>query len=208
MEDKKIFILKNAGKLYLKHGIRGVTMDDIALEFGISKKTLYQFFRNKKDFVQQVVGFYLQNPEFRLHRQDSGNAIDRIFAVRKHVIEILKHYNNNLEFDLKKNYPELYKKVHQFKRERIFNDTHRNIEAGKKEGIFRPEIDPELIANLQVGRMLFVLNPENEIFTEDEISSIDLFDKIMDYHLHAICTEKGLTYYKQKLNKIQNEEQN
>ncbi len=208
MEEKKQFILKNVGNLYFKHGIRGVTMDDVASEFGISKKTLYQFFNDKKDLVRQAVDYYLKNPAFYFHQQHSGNAIDRIFTLRTHLLQILKHFNNNLEFDLKKQYPDMYKKVHQFKRERIFNDTIKNVEDGIKEGLFRQELEPELIAKLQVGRMLFTLNPDNEIFKESELSNIELFDKVVDYHMHAICTEKGITYYKEQLNKFQNEKQN
>ena len=102
----------------------------------------------------------------------------------------------------------MYKKVHQFKRERIYTDTIKNVEDGIKEGLFRLELEPELIAKLQVGRMLFTLNPDNEIFKESELSTIELFDKVIDYHMHAICTEKGIKYYKEQLNKIQNEEQN
>lgn len=207
MEDKKQYILKNVGKLYLKFGIRSVTMDDVAHEFGISKKTLYQNFSDKEDLVSQVIDYYLKNPVFNLNKKCSGNSIDRIFALRSHVTKILKHFNNNLELDLKKQYPHLYKKVHDFKRQRIFNDTVKNIKEGKREGLFKQELEPEFVAKLQVGRMLYTLNPDNEIFDESEVMSIELFDKVMDYHMSAICTSEGLKYYRKQKNKYQNEEQ-
>ena len=59
MEEKKLHIIKNVGLMYLKFGIRGVTMDDVAAEFGISKKTLYQYFSDKQDLVSQVVNYFL-----------------------------------------------------------------------------------------------------------------------------------------------------
>lgn len=207
MEDKKLHILQNVGKLYLKFGIRGVTMDDVAREFGISKKTLYQYFNDKEDMVNQVIDYYLDNPIFDLRKTNSGNSIDRFFSIRAHVVQILKHFNNNLECDLKKQYPHLHKKVHDFKRQRIFNDTITSIEKGIEDGLFRPDLEPEFIAKLQVGRMLLTLNPESEIFNEAELASIELFDKVMDYHMHAICTKKGIEYYRKQLNKHQNEEQ-
>ncbi|HKJ79745.1 MAG TPA: TetR/AcrR family transcriptional regulator [Prolixibacteraceae bacterium] len=206
MEDKKLFILQNVGRLYMKFGIRGVTMDDVAREFGISKKTLYQYFNDKEDLVNQVIDYYLENPVFNLNKKDLGNSIDRIFALRTHVAQILKHFNNNLEFDLKKQYPGLYKKVHSFKRKRIYTDTVRNIESGINDGLYRPGLDPDFIAKLQVGRMLFTLNPDNEIFKDQEIASLALFDKVIDYHMSAICTEKGLKYYRKQLNIHQNED--
>lgn len=202
MENKKQYILKNVGKLYLKHGIRAVTMDDVAQEFGISKKTLYQFFKDKKDLVSQVVDYYLENPMFNLNQENLGNSIDRIFALRTHVSQILKHFNNNLEFELKKLYPGLYKKVHVFKRECIYNDMVKNFESGIKDGLYREDLDSDFVARLQLGRMLFTLNPENEIFSEEETLSMIIFDKVIDYHMHAVCTEKGLNYYKEQLNRI------
>ena len=208
MEDKKLFILRNVGKLYLKYGIRSVTMDEVAREFGISKKTLYQYFKDKEDLVNQVIDYYMENPVFNLNQQNLGNAIDRIFALRTHVAQILKHFNNNLEFELKKLYPELYKRMHNFKRKKIYNDTLGNIQSGISDGLFRSDLDPDFIAKLQVGRMLLTLNPDNEIFKDSDVSSLALFDKVMDYHIHAICTEKGLKYYRKQLNKYQNEEQN
>ena len=66
MNDKKEYILKQIRELYLKFGIKSVTMDDVASEFGISKKTLYQYFEDKADLVQQVIDFYLKSPDFRL----------------------------------------------------------------------------------------------------------------------------------------------
>lgn len=208
MEEKKAHILKNVGKLYLKFGIRSVTMDDVASEFGISKKTLYQYFSDKEDLVSQVLSYYIKNPVFDFNAESNGNAIDRHFALRHHISSVLKYFNNSIEYDLKRLYPVLHNKVHRFKRERIYNSTIINISEGIEQGLFRPDLDAELIAKLQVGRMLFTLNADNEIFTEGEVASMDLFDKVTEYHMHAICTEKGIKYYKEQLNKIQNEENN
>ena len=208
MEEKKLLILKDVGKLYLKFGIRSVTMDEVAREFGISKKTLYQFFTDKEDLVSQVIDYYLKNPIFDFSKSEKGNAIDRHFELRQPIINVLKYFNNNIEFDLKKIYPDLYNRVHRFKRDRIYTSTIINITEGIEQGLFRKDLDVELIAKLQVGRMLFTLNPDNEIFMESEIASIELYDKVIEYHMHAICTEKGIKYYKKQLNRIQNEEEN
>ncbi|NQU88258.1 MAG: TetR/AcrR family transcriptional regulator [Mariniphaga sp.] len=208
MEEKKQIILENVGKLYLKHGIKSITMDDVAQEFGISKKTLYQFFKDKESLVEEVINYYMENPHFNLNDENNGNPIDRIFALRIHLASILRVYNNNLEFDLKKQYPALYKKLHDFKRKKILNDNILNIEDGKKQGLFRKDIDTEFISKLNVGRMLLTMNPDHNIFDESELASIEIFDKTIDYHLHGICTEKGLKYYKEQLNSLQNEKQN
>ncbi|NOR74549.1 MAG: TetR family transcriptional regulator [Draconibacterium sp.] len=208
MEEKKLHITKNVGKLYLKFGIRSVTMDDVAHEFGISKKTLYQYFTDKADLVGQVVDYYLKNLMFDINKSKNENAIDFYFALRSHISKILKYFNNNIEYDLKKQYPNLFQKVHKIKREKIFINTVENVNKGMETGFYRAGLDVELIAKLQVGRMLYTLNPENEIFNEREVSTIELFDKVIEYHMHAICTQKGLEYFEQQLNKIQNEDNN
>lgn len=208
MEEKKLHIIENVGKLYLKFGIRSVTMDDVAHDVGVSKKTLYQYFTDKADLVSQVIDLYLQNPELNIQTHQNENAIDGMFRIREHVSKIFKYYNNNVEYDLKKLYPELYKKVHNAKRERILNNTLKNLKNGISQGLYRKDLETELIAKLQVGRMLYTLNPDYQIFEEHEINSLDVFDKIMSYHMHAICTEKGLKYYIEKLNIVQHEENN
>jgi AcrR family transcriptional regulator len=205
MEDRKQYILKNAGKLYLKYGIKSVTMDDVASEIGISKKTLYQFFKDKEDLISQVIDYYIESAHFAIHNPSKGNAIDRFFELRTHVINMLKYINNNIEYDLKKLYPGLYKKVYKLKRERIFNSTIQNVTEGIAAGLYRPDLDIIFIAKLQVGRLLLILNPEHEIFTETELSNIDLFDKVIENYMYSICTEKGMKYYKKQLNKIKNE---
>ena len=131
-----------------------------------------------------------------------------MFEVRAHVARILKLYNNSIEYDLKKLYPELYKRVYQEKLNHIFGNTVRNIEKGKEQGLYRSDLEPEFIAKLQVGRILYTLNPDYNIFGEEEVNSLALFDKIMNYHMHGICTPKGLEFYTKQLNKVQNENKN
>lgn len=208
MNDKKEYILEQISELYLKFGIKSVTMDDVASEFGISKKTLYQYFEDKADLVQQVIGCYLKSPAFDLGSDIHGNAIDKYFALRNHIIQMMKYMHSNIEFDLKKLYPQLYRKVYKVKRERIFVNTVNNIKEGILEGLYRENIDPEIVAKLQVGKMLYTLDPQNGIFTESELMNIEIFDSVMEYFMYSICTEKGIKYYNEQLNKIKNDVKN
>jgi AcrR family transcriptional regulator len=205
MEEKKLNIIESVGKLYLKYGIKSVTMDDVAAELGVSKKTLYQHFKDKENLVSEIINHFMINPQFDLTEQKGKNPIDSIFALRDHLSYVLKFYNNNLEFDLKKQYPALHKKVRDFKRKKILTDTQRNIEEGQKLKLYRSDIDAAFIAKLNVGRMLLTLNSDQNIFSEQELATIEIFDKTIDYHFHGICTKKGLEYYKEQLNNIQNE---
>lgn len=205
-EDKKAYILGQVGQLYMRHGIRSVTMDDVAAEVGVSKKTLYQFFKDKADLVDQVVtDIFMRDEVFISEEREKLNAIDRFFWIREHIIKMLKMVHNNLEYDLKKGYPKVYRKIIDYKRKWIYTDNLDMIEHGKRDGFFREELDSDFVARLAVGRLLFVFNPDNEVFSNEEVRDIRLFDLMMDYHMHAICTETGLKYYKQQLNNVQNE---
>lgn len=206
MDEKKEYILKNVGKLYLRYGIKSVTMDDVASELGISKKTLYGFFKDKSELVDQSINYHMKNPIVDFDCCGELNAIDKFFLYREHGLKMLKLYNNNIDFDLRRQYPEINKKLQKFKKDLIYKQNYKMLEQGINEGFFRAEINIDIVSRLQVGRILLILNTDNEIFKDEEIRSEKLFDAIMDYHLHAICTEKGIEYYKQKLNNVQNEE--
>lgn len=191
--------------MYLKHGIRNVTMDNVASEFGVSKKTLYQYFADKEDLVSQVVDFFLTDKEMDIKSLEGSNAIDDIFFIRNRVAYILKLYNNNVELELKKTYPILYQKVYEAKRKLIFDNVSENIKKGIAQGLYRKDLEPTFIAKLHLGRTLYTMNPDYGIFEEYEVSSLALFDNVLNYHMHAICTDDGLKYYKGQINKIQNE---
>lgn len=205
MEEKKQHIIKNVGLLYMKFGIRNVTMDQVATEFGISKKTLYQYFNDKEDLVAQVVDYFLSNPEMDITNPEDGNAIDDMFYIRERVAYILKMYNNNIEVELKRTYPQLHDKVYETKRRRIFETTIDNLRKGMEEGLYRNDLEPSFIAKLTMGRTLYTMNPDYGVFEDYEVHSLAFFDSIMNYHMHAICTQSGLEYYKKQLNRYQNE---
>ncbi len=206
MEEKKRHIIKSIGQMYLRFGIRNITMDSVATEFGISKKTLYQFFKDKEDLVSQVIDFYLNdNLDFEIKNTASQNAIDNMFYYRERIADLLKFYHNHLEDELKKTYPALHTKLHETKRQKIYNDTVENMRQGIDQGLYRPDLEPSFIAKLTLGRTLYTMNPAYEIFEDFELKSVAFFDSILDYHMHAICTENGLNYYKKQLNRLHNE---
>lgn len=209
MEDRKQLIIKNAGQLYLKHGIKNITMDSVAAEIGISKKTLYQYFTDKEDLVSQVIDFYLSyGLQLEINNPETGNAIDNMFCYRERIADLLKFYHNHIEEELKKTYPALHLKMHEIKRKRIFDDTIENLKMGIAQGLYRSDLEPSFVAKLSLGRMLYTMNPAYGIFEDYELNSLSFFDNILDYHMHAVCTPKGLEYFKKQINKAQNETKN
>lgn len=199
MDEKKLFILEQAAQLFFKHGVKSVTMNEIAAQSGISKKTIYQFFKDKEQLVEEFVDtYFISNPNFCSSPGEGLTAIDRIFGFRARIVEISTLIKNNFEFDFKRTYPRIYARMEQYKRELIYSSEFSIMEQGKKEGHFRPELDSDFVARLSVGRSLFTLNPENGLFDDFEYRSLAVFDRIIDFQMHAICTPQGLAYYKQQ----------
>jgi AcrR family transcriptional regulator len=155
MNEELKNLLAKVRCLYMKYGIKSVTMDDVARELGISKKTLYQYVTDKNDLVKKVVEMELSEraEDFSLMSCPGLNAIEEIFEVHKLVRQMLKDYNPSTEYDLRKYYPDLFTQVIKVRRERIYNNILANLTKGKTEGLYRKELDNEIIAKLQLSRV-------------------------------------------------------
>jgi len=191
-------ILSKTFELYEKYAIKRVTMDDVARELGISKKTLYQFVANKNELVEKVIRSEI---ELAGKRHESIkfmnlNSIGELFEVSKMMNERLKKHNPALFFDLRKYYPAIFKEITKIKREKAYESVLNNLKKGMKEGLYRKEINPDIIAKIYVSRIEH--NYDNSIFSIAEVTSIEVFNEVLIYHLHGICNENGLKILSEK----------
>jgi TetR/AcrR family transcriptional regulator, cholesterol catabolism regulator len=204
MNDEFKTILAKVRCLYMKYGIKSVTMDDVARELGISKKTLYQYVKDKNELVNNVVELELEDKGkyFEKICRDNLNAVEEALEVNKIVSMILKNYNPSTEYDLKKYYPELYSKIAKVRRERMYNKMLGNLKKGKKEGLYRAELNEEFIAKMQLSWIETAF--DNEFLTHDEMLSPKLFFEFFIYHIRGIANEKGIAILEQKLKELGN----
>jgi len=204
MNEELKNLLSKVRCLYMKYGIKSVTMDDVARELGISKKTLYQYVNDKNELVQKVVEMELSDRGEGFSKMNCPdlNAIEEIFEVHKLVQQMLKDYNPSTEYDLRKYYPDLFTQVVKVRRERIYNNTLANLVKGKAEGLYRAELNNELIAKLQLSRIETAF--DDKIFTQDELLSPKVFLEMFIYHIRGIANEKGLTVLEKKLKELEN----
>lgn len=197
-------ILTKVRCLYLKYGIKSVTMDDVAHELGISKKTLYQYVKDKNDLVEHVINLELEEGPLS-HKNinwDHLNAIEEMLEVHKLIDKMIKTHNPSTEYDLKKYYPEEYQKVLKVRRERIYKFMLNNLRKGKSEGLYRSEINEEYITKLHVSRVEHAF--DNNIFTSDEMSSTTLFYEVFIYHIRGVANENGIKFLEHKLKESEN----
>ena len=202
MNPELLNILEKVAALYMRYGIKSITMDDVARELGMSKKTLYQYVENKNDLVEKVVDYVINLKECDFKKIDDieMNAVEKLIEVNMHIVTSMKDYNPATEYDLKKYYPELYAKMHSVRRQRMYDSILANIKKGKEEGLYREELNEEIIARMQVSR--FLTMHEDELLSKNDIQRSEFIHELFIYHIRGIANEKGLKVLEETLKKI------
>lgn len=208
MEVKDRILLK-AADLFCRYGIRTITMDEIASQLGISKKTIYQFFTDKDDMVSAVI-------EQEIHRNElecaafRGNAIDavqQIFLALESLEEMLKYTNPLMLYDLEKHHPTSFQKLREYKYRFLYQVIVDNLQWGVGTGLYRPEIDKDIVAKCRIEAAFLVFNPDVFPHTRYRISEVN-FELAMLF-LHGVVTEKGKqlveTYAAERTQKLSHE---
>lgn len=205
MDEELKSILNKVKCLYLKYGIKSVTMDDVARELGISKKTLYQYVADKDELVRKVVDMTIDERVSYMEALDmSGkNPIEEVLETSRCINQILREYSHVSEYDLRKYYPDIYNAMRVVRRKHIYNMVHDNIKRGKKEGLYRKEINEDIIARLHVLRIDSIA--ENDVFSLEEYLSPKFFNELFEYHLRGIVNEAGWKILEENLKKYKKE---
>lgn len=195
-------ILIKVGELYNKYGIKSVTMDDVARELGISKKTLYLHVENKNDLVSKVLDYWLnqKDQDFSEILSKKQNAIEELIEVGIYIIKAFRDFNPSTEYDLKKYYPEIHNKLHDVRKSRMLESTLNNIKKGKKEGLFREDLDDEIIAKFQTDRFLSMNS--DDFYNQDDMFNPQYLLELFIYHIRGIANEKGIEVLDKTLEKI------
>lgn len=199
METMEIDIIAKAGEMFHRYGLRPVTMDDIAKELSVSKKTLYKYFANKEELVKHSIDTIFKSISTRMLelREAPGNAIDMLFAMDEVICSNIETHDPGMQFQLERYYPELNAKLEEQKREVVYKMMHHNIARGIREGIFRSELNAEVVAFLYYSRAR--LMTESAMGTFKEMSISELMEEILIYHVRGIANAKGLAYLEEKL---------
>ncbi|MBS4058043.1 MAG: TetR/AcrR family transcriptional regulator [Bacteroidales bacterium] len=202
MDEKLESILQGAGALFKKYGIRSISMDDIARELGISKKTLYQVVDNKTDLVAYYLKSLVTKSDYSclIGKTDEMNAIDILLMVSQAVGREIKEMNPVLAFDLQKYYPGIYREFVLSKRDHVYEQISRNFKQGIAEGLYRDDLGVELVSKLYVQKLIELHNP-------DFLSSVDfsfekIFQTMFENHIRGIANATGLAYYENQINKL------
>ena len=191
--------LERVEGLFFRYGIKSITMDDIATELGISKKTLYQMVENKDDLVIKVLGRHIscRKSQCLTMSADASNAIEEIFIVLDANAQELSQMKTNVVNDLQKYHHDAWTMLQKFHYEFVLHIIKDNMIRGRKEGLYREDFDIDILARLHLGTA-FLLFDEN-LFPGGSSRRVVLFKEYMMHFLHGIVSPKGLSYLKKKL---------
>lgn len=193
-------ILEAAQELFFKFGIKSVTMDDIAKHLGMSKKTIYQFYRDKDEIVLS-----LSQEDLKRHQDiidnvvsNSKDAVHEIILMMDYVSDSFKKMNPNLLYDLQKYYPKAWQTFLSFKEKKMMEVVETNFAKGIEQGLYRADINSKILARLRIEQVEMAMNPV--IFPPDKYDLSQVQVVLLDHFLYGILTLKGhklINKYKQ-----------
>ena len=207
MDEKCGYIINEVGKLFTRYGIKNLSMDDIARELGISKKTLYLYFSDKSDLVNKVVDQSLEETNCEMSKDPlkGKTAIDMLLYVSSYLISRFSQVHPMLNFELRKYYPEAAERVKQHRYVHVLSKIEQNLKRGMEEGWYRKDLNVKIIAYYYLKWMesFFEQNPDEQYLKG--IKREDMLRELFAYHLHGVLNEKGLKEFYKRIKEQENE---
>ena len=202
---KETELIGSVAQLFMRLGIKSLTMDEIARQLGVSKKTLYKYASDKKGLVTKAVQLAIDEEECVLSEMHiaEGSAIDKIFAINTMISEKLQSIQPAVIFDLQKYYPEAWAIMEEHKCVFIHNQVKENLEEGIKEGLYRKNMNPELVTRIYVTLINSIF--DSSLYSLSSHSFKEMHTEVVRYHLRGITNEKGAEYMQQLFNTTNSE---
>lgn len=193
-------ILNGSHELFTRFGVRSITMDDIAKHLSISKKTIYQYFKDKSDLVVSVSRMHLEQEreEIQSIKAHTSNAIETLIEESMCMRTKMSDLNPSLIYDLQKYHPEAWDLYLESKEAVYIRSLQETLKSGIEEGYFRDDIDTEILAVLRVEQIEMAL--DNRAYPRHKFDFQDVLQQLFDHFLNGLVSEKGrklLKKYKQ-----------
>jgi TetR/AcrR family transcriptional regulator, cholesterol catabolism regulator len=197
MEDQSIKekILNGAVELFMKYGVRSISMDDIARHLSVSKKTLYQHYEDKDELVTLASTRHIEESkrQYEALTESAKNAIDELAKISVCLRKDMTDMNPSLLFDLQKYHPKAWSAWLEHKNKYIRDSVVRNIKQGIEEGYYRDDVDPEVIAAVRIEQI--PLGFDDRVFPSDKFNIAKVQMQIFDHFVYGLCTDKGKKQY-------------
>jgi AcrR family transcriptional regulator len=190
-EAVKKTIVEGAQELFWTYGLRSVTMDDIASKLAMSKKTLYQYIQDKADLVYLCAEHQLESEHCNMEEasEQAENAIDEVLKIMEYNRQFFLNFHPSLILDLQRSYPKAWKMFLRYKEEKIIKSIKANMQRGKEEGLYRIDIDPDVIARMRMAQVESIFNPQ--VFSQKTYNIGEVQFQIFKHFLYGLVTLKG-----------------
>lgn len=188
---KQDSILAKAFEMFKRYGIRSVTMDDIARELGISKKTLYQSVENKADLLEQIFRMHMREERAAMEeiRNATSDAVEEMLGIGRYVVEKVSGISPNMIYDLQKYYQPQWRQMKAEMQEHVYSVIIDNLQRGIEQGLYRRELSPTIVARLYVGKSL--LATEEDTLEACQGDAGALHQELVLYHMYGIASARG-----------------
>ena len=177
-------------------------MDDISRNLKISKRTLYQFVKNKEDLIEKL--FYYEetkwNNKLSKIKSEGLNAIEILIRVSLLVSDEMGRLNPKIKFEMKKYYEPVFNRFMEIKQSHIFSQISRNILKGISEGLYREDVNVDLVAGLYVRNLVDMHNKDYSFIKN--ITFDQVFEVMFENHIRAISSPEGIAYFEKRKSEI------
>lgn len=197
-------ILDKATDLFLTFGFKSVTMDDIARDMAISKKTIYTHFANKTKLVDAVTDTLTNTIMTGIEAilAQEMNPIEELYEIKKYVMHHLKDEKSSPQYQLQRYYPKTFQALKAKEYAFMSNCIVDNIQRGLATGIYRPNLNVDFVSRIYYSGAFAI--KDNSVFPVSQFHAADLEDYFLEYHLRGIVTPKGRQILNKTINLITN----
>jgi AcrR family transcriptional regulator len=192
-------ICNTTEKLFMRYGIKSITMDDVAKELSMSKKTLYQFVTDKDDLVRKTLLLHIQSMDalcMNVFRSED-NAILQMLNIANMMISQHKEMNPSLLFDLKKYHSDIYLDFTEHREQTIQKQLAENLNLGIRQGLYRADININVTTGFYMALIEECLSSDIQMIAN--IPFAEKYAYLVKYHLNAICTKPGLDFMNENI---------
>jgi TetR/AcrR family transcriptional regulator, cholesterol catabolism regulator len=202
MEEKEIKLIETASTIFMRFGIKSVNMDDMARHLGISKKTLYLFVKDKEDLVAKAVTAFCnkEDCEIKAISKKGLNAIDENLEIMKWVLDVLQNIHPSVNYDIQKYHPSVHHDMMLNRQRAIFDCTYLNMKKGQREGLYRKDLNADVIAKMYISRIDVIF--DQNLFPQSQFKLPEIYSEFFKYHIRGIASSKGLEYLTEKMKSI------
>ncbi|MEZ4720425.1 MAG: TetR/AcrR family transcriptional regulator [Flavobacteriales bacterium] len=199
LDERGRELLEKSAHLFMRFGIKSMTMDDVSRQLGVSKKTLYLYVSDKNDLVVKTLQIIVAREKNRAQElcDSIPNAIDMLFELSKDISQKFGQMHPSINYDLEKYHPEAWAIYNEFQTKFITNCVEQNVQRGVEQGLYRDNLDPFLIAKFYSSKVHMC--SDGVTFDPSKYSFRKIHLEMMRYHIRGIASEAGIEYLKEKV---------